>query len=388
MALWAQAAYLLGVRRAAADLIHRDGDLILAAALVTLMIVQVWALDVSMLDKLATTAGALALLVPLARRVHTPLTLLAILVAVGSMGQWLPKRVTDVEAFGLIVLLVVYNGAAHTSGRRAWASGAMTAVFGFVAALTDPDGVSFAAIIFFTLLFGGPWVAGHVVQRRRVGEARMRHERDAAEAAIVEERARIARELHDIVAHAISVIVLQARGGRSLLDSEPDETRGALDTIEHTGQQALVEMRRLVGLLRASDERLELAPQPTLSQLRHLVDQVRAAGLPVELSIEGSPVAIPPGVDLSAYRIVQEALTNALKHAGPAQARVRVAYSAEALDVEVADDGAGVAGGGDGGHGLTGMRERVSVYGGDLQVGPQPDGGYAVRVRLPYGSAR
>jgi signal transduction histidine kinase len=267
-----------------------------------------------------------------------PLTLLVLLAAVGSLGQLLPKRVLDVEAFGLIVLLVIYNGGAHTSGRRAWAAVATTAVFGLVALLTDPDGASFAGIIFFTLLFGAPWLGGYVVQRRRLGEARMRRERDVAEAAIVEERTRIARELHDVVAHAISVIVLQARGGRSLLDSEPDETRGALDTIEHTGQQALVEMRRLVGLLRESDQGLALAPQPTLSQLQHLVDQVCAAGLPVDLSIEGDPVELPPGVDLSAYRIVQEALTNALKHAGPARACVSLRYRPRALEVEVADE--------------------------------------------------
>ena len=376
------------MRRAAADLIHRYGDLILAVGLLTLMIVQVWSLEVSRPDKLVTTAGALALLVPLARRVRVPLTLLVVLAAVGSLGQLLPKRVLDVEAFGLIVLLVIYNGGAHTSGRRAWGAGATATVFGLIALLTDPDGASFAAIIFFTLLFGAPWLAGYVVQRRRLGEARMRRERDAAEAAIVEERTRIARELHDVVAHAISVIVLQARGGRSLLDSEPDETRGALDTIEHTGEQALVEMRRLVGLLRESDEGLALAPQPTLSQLQHLVDQVRAAGLPVELSIEGTRSRCPPGVDLSAYRIVQEALTNALKHAGPARARVRLRVHREALDVEVADDGAGATNGGDGGHGLVGMRERVTVYGGDLDAGPQPDGGYTVRVRLPYASER
>ena len=216
----------------------------------------------------------------------------------------------------------------------------------------------------------------------------MRSERDAAEAAIVEERGRIARELHDVVAHAISVIVLQARGGRRLHDSEPDETRGALDTIEHTGQQALVEMRRLVGLLRESDEELALAPQPTLSRLDHLVDQVRAAGLPVELSIEGEPIELPPGIDLSAYRIVQEALTNALKHAGPAQARVSLRYHPDGLEIEIADDGAGTANGDSGGHGLVGIRERVSVYGGELDAGPQADGGFAVRARLPYASER
>ena len=371
-----------------ADVIRRYGDPLLAVGLVTLMIVQVWLLDVSRVDKLATTVAALALLVPLARRVRLPITLWAVLAAAGLLGQWLPKQVTDVETFGLILLLVIYNAAAHTSGRRARVAGALTMVFGVTVLLTDPDGVYLGGIIFFTLLFGAPWLAGYVVQRRRLGEARMRHERDAAEAAIVEERGRIARELHDVVAHAISVIVLQARGGRRLLDSEPAETRGALDTIEHTGQQALVEMRRLVGLLRESDEELALAPQPTLSRLDHLVDQVRAAGLPVELSIEGEPIDLPPGIDLSAYRIVQEALTNALKHAGPAQARVSLRYHPDGLEIEIADDGAGTANGDSGGHGLVGIRERVSVYGGELDAGPQAAGGYAVRARLPYASER
>jgi signal transduction histidine kinase len=181
---------------------------------------------------------------------------------------------------------------------------------------------------------------------------------------------------------------LQARGGRRLLDSEPEETRGALDTIEHTGQQALVEMRRLVGLLRESDGELALAPQPTLSQLDHLIEQVRAAGLPVELTIEGSPVELPTGVDLSAYRIVQEALTNALKHAGPARARVSLRYAADGLEVDVADDGSGTGNGDGGGYGLDGIRERVSVYGGELEAGPRTEGGFAVHARLPYASER
>ena len=372
----------------AADLLRRYGDTLVAFGLVALMIVQVWTLEISRLDAALTTTAALALLVPLALRVRMPLTLIAVLAAVGLMGQWLPKPVLDVEAFGLIVILALYNTGAHTSGRRAWVGCAATAGFVAEVALTDPDGVSFGGIIFFFLLFGGPWLAGYVVQRRRVSEASMRHERDAAEAAIVEERARIARELHDVVAHAISVIVLQARGGRRLLDSEPEETRGALDTIEHTGQQALVEMRRLVGLLREGDEELALTPQPTLSQLDHLVEQVRAAGLPVDVSIEGDPVELPPGVDLSAYRIVQEALTNALKHAGPARARVRLRYAADGLDVEVSDDGPGTGNGDSGGYGLDGIRERVAVYGGELEAGHRTEGGFAVRARLPYASER
>jgi signal transduction histidine kinase len=226
------------------------------------------------------------------------------------------------------------------------------------------------------------------VRRRRLNEARLEVEKEEAEAAIAEERARIARELHDIVAHAISVIVLQARGARRVIHAEPDEASMALDAIERTGSQALGEMRRLLGLLREGDEELAMAPQPTLGRLDELVAQVRAAGLPVELSIEGKPMELPPGVDLSAYRIVQEALTNALKHAGPATARVAVRYVDTGLEVEISDDGAGSGNGSGGGHGLAGIRERVTIFGGDVEAGAQPEGGYAVRAWLPYASAR
>src|SRR5919204_1701573 len=158
----------------------------------------------------------------------------------------------------------------------------------------------------------------------RGAPSRLRREKAEAEAAIVEERSRIARELHDIVAHSISVMVLQARGGRRMIGVDPAEAREAFAVIEGSGRQALEEMRRLLGMLRASDEELALVPQPSLEELDTLVEQVRTAGLPVEVAVEGEPSALPPGVDLSAYRIVQEALTNALKHAGPARARVTV----------------------------------------------------------------
>jgi signal transduction histidine kinase len=147
-------------------------------------------------------------------------------------------------------------------------------------------------------------------------------------------------------------------------------------------------MRRLLGLLRESDAELALAPQPSLARLDALVDQVREAGLPVELSIEGKPTELPPGIDLSAYRIVQEALTNALKHAGPATARVTVRYGEGVLDLEVSDDGAGSGNGSGGGQGLAGIRERVAVFGGNVEAGSRPEGGYAVRARLPYTSER
>jgi signal transduction histidine kinase len=200
---------------------------------------------------------------------------------------------------------------------------------------------------------------------------------------VVEERARIARELHDAIAHNVSMMVVQAGAERRVLEGDNASTRDVLETIEQVGRGALTEMRRLVGMLR-SDARDPLAPQPGLDDLPTLVSQVREAGLPVELDVEGDRRDLPVGIELSAYRIVQEALTNALKHAGNARATVRVRYGSESLELEIVDDGAGgelpVA---SGGHGLVGMRERVALYGGRFDAGRKPGGGFSVRVLLP-----
>jgi signal transduction histidine kinase len=332
-------------------------------------------------------AAALATL-PLAYRARLPLTaFVAVWTGLGLLSWKAPTLDESSMAFLVVFVLSLYSLGAHTTGRRAWIAGALVPV-GIALFVTD-DGDAFhpGDVLFGTLLVGGPWLAGLALRLRRQRERRLEREKEAAEAAVVEERARIARELHDVVAHAISVVVLQARGGRRMLDSEPAEARTAFDTIERTAGEALVEMRRLLGLLRADDEEIALAPQPSLARLDSLVSSVRGAGLPVELVVEGDPVALPPGVDLSAYRIVQEALTNALKHAGPTTARVLVAYEDGEVRLEVADDGAGDAGTGEGtGHGLTGIRERVTVYGGDFDAGPRQGGGFAVRARLPYAS--
>jgi signal transduction histidine kinase len=225
----------------------------------------------------------------------------------------------------------------------------------------------------------------HSVERDRERRAQLaERERDvAAREAVVEERARIARELHDAIAHSVSLMVIQAGAERRVLDGPSESTRDVLETIERTGRGALTEMRRLVGMLR-TDRGEPLAPQPALDDLPLLVEQVRASGLAVELHVEGNRRELPVGVELSAYRIVQEALTNALKHADGTQAVVHVRYGPEALELEIVDDGAGTAAAAPGGgHGLVGMRERVALYGGRLDAGRRAAGGYAVRVLLP-----
>ncbi len=228
-----------------------------------------------------------------------------------------------------------------------------------------------------------------LLARRAIGDRDRRlafadRERElTAREAVVEERARIARELHDAIAHNVSMMVVQAGAERRLVDPGATSTRETLQTIEQIGRGALTEMRRLVGMLR-SDAPDPLAPQPGLRDLATLAEQVREAGLPVELRVEGDPRELPVGIELSAYRIVQEALTNALKHAGHASAAVVVRYGAESLELEIVDDGPGtVAEVPGGGHGLAGMRERVALYGGRFDAGRDPLGGFAVRVLLP-----
>ncbi len=234
------------------------------------------------------------------------------------------------------------------------------------------------------------WIRGAAVRSGLIEARRQREAR--AQQAVADERARIARELHDIVSQALGVIVMQAGGAGSVAALSETEAKVVLGSIERTGRQAFAEMRRLVGVLRDDDEGAAFEPQPTVCEIPALLARLADAGLDVDLHIEGEQRRAAPGVELSAYRIVQEALTNTLKHAGAVQARVRLAWSENNLDVEVSDDGppAGVvrapqAHPGSGGNGLVGMRERVSLFGGELAAGPVPGGGYRVCARLPLG---
>jgi signal transduction histidine kinase len=248
-------------------------------------------------------------------------------------------------------------------------------------------------ILVTPILFAIGWLAGYALRERatQAEAAEMRaaiaeREREAAaRVAVAEERARIARELHDIVAHSVSVMVLQVGAVRHNLPSERDADRDALDSVERTGRSALAEMRRLLGAMRRDDD-VTLAPQPGLGALDGLVEQVGRAGLPVFLRVEGDVERLPDGLDMSAYRIVQEGLTNALKHADASQADVTIRFGADDLYVEVRDDGPGTpapAYGNGSGHGLVGVRERVKIYGGEMTAFRPDDGGFVLSARLP-----
>jgi signal transduction histidine kinase len=240
------------------------------------------------------------------------------------------------------------------------------------------------------------WLIGHAVraQRRQLAALRERavrleRERDAtARAAVAEERARIARELHDVVAHAVSVMVVQAEAARRVMRRQPDQAEEALRTVSATGTEALTELQHLLGVLAADEDRPELEPAPGLGDLDALVERVQGAGLVVELHLDGEVRPLPRGLDLTAYRIVQEALTNVLKHAGTARAEVRIRYADDGLGIEVTDAGRTRGRAAGSGRGLVGMRERVAAYGGELETGPRTEGGYAVRARLPLAVGR
>jgi signal transduction histidine kinase len=254
----------------------------------------------------------------------------------------------------------------------------------------DPDH-SAADLVFTPLMFGIGWLAGFALRERaeeaEAAEARAaqaeREREAAARLAVAEERARIARELHDIVAHAVSVMVLQVGAIRHNLPETVAEDKDALQGVERTGRAALTEMRRLLGAMRDEGQDAELAPQPGLDGLESLLDEVGRAGLHVRLHREGEPSPLPRAIELSAYRIIQEGLTNALKHAQASHADVTLRYGPDELQLEIRDDGRGVSENDGLGHGLVGVRERVKIYGGEMSSGPANGGGFVLRTRLP-----
>jgi signal transduction histidine kinase len=343
---------------------------------------------------------ALALLhtLPLAARRRFPGPVLALSVASGLAVATLDL---PPEVLGVAILVAVYSVAAYGDQ---WVSlaGLAAAEVGSAAVQLTPGRFQWPTPVTNTLIIGAAWLLGYFAHNYRAYAARLEERtteleqarEELARRAVTEERLRLARELHDVVAHAMSVIAVQSGVGAHVADTQPKEAAKALAAIEATSRAALTELRRLLGVLRQeSQPQGDLAPVPGLADLDSLLAEVAKAGLAVRLRVEGTPSPLPAGVDLSAYRIVQEALTNVVKHAGPARAQVVVVYRDQDVTVEVTDDGQGVgAPTGDGqarvGHGLIGMRERVAAFGGDLEAGPRPGGGFRVAARLPLAAER
>ncbi|GHJ34689.1 sensor histidine kinase [Streptomyces sp. TS71-3] len=352
-------------------------------------------------------AVAMSVVIALRRRLPEHMLLLA---AVGGLAQVAFDVAVMPGDFAMLV--IIYTVAADGAG---WAS-RFALIGGLCAAplsqlvwpATNSAGIlgQVLVTVFQAVPFALAWVLGDSVRTRRAyfahleeRAARLEREREAqAKVAVAAERARIARELHDVVAHNVSVMVVQADGAAYVMDSAPDQAKRALETISGTGRQALAEMRRLLGVLRTGEpeDSEDYVPQPDVGQLDELIEQVRTAGLPVDYKVEGTPRPLPSGVELTAYRIVQEALTNTRKHGGPdVGASVRLVYFDDGLGLLVEDDGKGAPhelyedGGADGrGHGLIGMRERIGMVGGTLDAGPRPGGGFRISALLPLKPAR
>jgi len=319
-------------------------------------------------------------------------------VATVLIGIGIAVATTGKAVTGAFVAILLLNLTAWLFGRldrRSAVVGLLLIYAAVIVVDTQADELTAADVGFPWFLFTLFWGASAFVTSRE-GHAReaeqraqqMALEQEAASLqAVAEERQRIARELHDVIAHSVSVMTVQAGAVRRLLLPEQERERQALEIVESTGREALTEMRRLVGLLREHGTMPEFAPQPSLRTLDILIGTVREAGLEVELDIQGEARELPPGVDLSAYRLVQEALTNTLKYAGPAQAWVTLRWREDELELEVANNGHSEAASNGSGHGLAGMRERVALCGGTLETGPRDGGGFVVRCHLPVGSA-
>jgi signal transduction histidine kinase len=298
------------------------------------------------------------------------------------------------EGYGVAVppMVAAYSVARWEGRRPAWWGLVLLLLLGLAWITFDPVPATAAARV-REAVWWSPWVIAWLLGalvRSRVQNAEQRRLRrqEMATRAVTEERNRIARELHDVIGHSVSIMTVQASAVRRRLNDDQASEREALETVETTGRQALAEMRRMVGVLRQSGEAADREPAPGLTELPRLVDQFRSAGLPVDVAVTGQARPLAPGLDLTAYRLVQEALTNSLRHAvSPTRAEVSIGYTSEHLELAIRDDGRRVAPGAEAGHGLLGLRERVSVYGGDLIARPRPEGGFELLATMPLAPA-
>ena len=357
----------------------------------TLAVVEVW-LNHAVTPRWAALPIALVAAASLAWRREYPLAVTVVTSLAMALDSIAGIPIQEPIIPLVCLTVAAYSLVVHAPATRVLAGLAVLGIGIAVAVTSQNKGVG-------NFVFGMAWVAlamfiGRIV-RMRNDEARMHaqrvqrleHEqRERVEAAAREERKRIARELHDVIAHSLSVMVVQAGAAEEMLRHDPARAYQPVLSIQQTGREALAEMSRLLGVLREHGPDSGLTPQPGLRELETLIDETRAVGMPVELTIEGHRRALPIGVELAAYRIVQEALTNARKYAGDVHTTVTVHYGEDTLDVDVADDGHATTNG-DGGLGLVGMRERVLVFGGSLETGPRPGGGFGVHAQLPLGDA-
>jgi signal transduction histidine kinase len=388
-----RASTLPGLRLARVRWNQDYADVAMAVGLMSLALVSAYAAHMR-LDAVSVPLLILQTL-PIALRRRNPMRILYLTGSAITVYSLLGYQEND--AF-LGVFVAFYTVAAHETRRRAVVAALVTAggIFvSFVSYATFNSMTGWGGSMTSTYLsYGLAWLIGDNLRVRRAYTQQLeeraaeleREREEQADLAVSQERTRIARELHDVVAHYVSVMVVQAAGARRVAEKDPALARTALEAVEESGRTALAEMRRMLEVLRA--DTAGVGPQPGLAELDRLVGQVRDAGLPVEVVIEGSSTALPAGMDLAAYRIIQEALTNVVKHAGKATARVHVRFEADALDIEVTDDGRGAAapllsGPTIGGHGLVGMHERVALYEGTLEAGPVFPGGYRVHARFP-----
>jgi signal transduction histidine kinase len=374
-----------------------SSDTLLALGLAIVAQLEIWAIGNFPGPKWLTVPMGLAITLPLAWRRRTPLGVVVVLFGTfivyfavhtltGESRLFEPQSVAILASW----IVAVYSAAAYAGRVRAVAAGAIGLAFLPLAVVGDPHRALSDITPFDFLFILIPWAAGRAVRHHRAQAVRLEElagrlaaeREERARAAVIEERARIARDLHDEIAHSVSVIAVQADAAEGALARDPTLAREPLVAIRDTARGALGELRRLLGMLR-EDSEPALAPQPGLAQLESLIEQTREAGVPVELTVDGEPRPLPAGIDLSAYRIVQEGLTNVRKHAAAARARVRVAYRLESLELSIEDDGVGLSNGGGSGHGLVGIRERVALYGGSVEAGPLPGRGFELRATLP-----
>ena len=372
-------------------------DWLLAAALAAALLLQL-ALHDTEGSAALNIAGGLLLTLPLAFRRQAPVAVIAIFCATAILNEALggalftfpeagaPNQDPPLFASLAAGAVASYSVGVYADDRPAVA-GLLLGVAGLWATVVASDQIEFANFIWSGgLIAATPWFAGRVSRSRRQRIASLELEQEQrTQIALADERARIARELHDVVAHSVGVIVVQAQGARRIIHRDPARADEALATIEDTARSALGEMRRSLGVLRSEGEQAARAPQPGVGDIEGLLANARSSGLGVDFTVEGTARPLPQGVDLSAYRIVQEALTNTIKHAGRVRSRVTLRYGDDELVVEVKDDGPGPAADAreGAGHGLVGMRERVAALAGELHAGAGPDGGFLVRASLP-----